>query len=97
MVTNLEFQASNIEIEIVLEFTYQIMKCVGPKREGVSVEWRRLHIQEIYYLFFTQNIIRMTKSGRLRWAGIVYGRRKRCVQGFGEETLEKRTIWDTKG
>jgi len=51
--TNLEFLASEREIEIVLLFTYQLMKSVGPKRDGVSVEWRRLHSEEIYNLFFT--------------------------------------------
>jgi len=47
------------------------MKFVRPKRDGVSVEWRRLHNERIYDLLFTQNIIRVTKSGRLRWAGHV--------------------------
>jgi hypothetical protein len=44
------------------------MKFDGFKKDGVSVEWRRLNIEEIYDLLFTQNIIRVIKSGRLRWA-----------------------------
>ena len=34
----------------------------------VSVKWRRLHNEEICDLLFTQNVIRMTKLGRLKWA-----------------------------
>jgi hypothetical protein len=71
MTANFEFLASKRDIEIVLLFTYQLMKSVAPKRDGVSVEWRRLHNEEFYDLLFTQNIIRVTKSGRLRWVGHV--------------------------
>jgi hypothetical protein len=60
--TNLVLLTNKREIEIVLLFTYQLMKVVGPKRDGVSVEWRRLHDAEIYDLLFTRNIIRVTKS-----------------------------------
>jgi len=69
--TNLEFPINKRQIEIVLLFTYQVMKFVGPKRGGVPVEWRILHNEEIYVLLFTQNIIRVTKSGRLRRTGHV--------------------------
>ena len=71
LTTKLEFLASRIEIEIVLLFTYQLMKSDGPRKDGLSVEWRRLHNEEIYDLLFTQNIIRVMKSGRLIWAGHV--------------------------
>ena len=43
----------------------------GPKRDEVTVEWRRLHNEELYALYSSPNIIRVIKSRRLRWAGHV--------------------------
>jgi hypothetical protein len=43
----------------------------GPKRDEVTGEWRRLHNKELYALYSSPNIIRVTKSRRLRWAGLV--------------------------
>jgi hypothetical protein len=33
--------------------------------------WRKLHNEELHNLYFTQSIIRMSKSKRMRWAGLV--------------------------
>jgi hypothetical protein len=35
----------------------------------VIVEWRRLHNLELYEVYSSRNIIRVTKSRRMRWAG----------------------------
>jgi hypothetical protein len=43
----------------------------GPKRDEVTGEWRRLHNEELYDLYFSQNIIRVIKSGKMRWVGHV--------------------------
>jgi hypothetical protein len=43
----------------------------GPKRDGVTGEWRRLHNEELYDLYSSPNIIRMIKSRRMSWAGHV--------------------------
>jgi hypothetical protein len=40
-------------------------------RDEVPWEWRRLHDKELYTLYSSPNIIRVTKSRRLRWAGHV--------------------------
>jgi hypothetical protein len=37
-------------------------------RDEVTGEWRRLHKKELRHLYLS-NIIRMIKSGRMRWAG----------------------------
>jgi len=37
----------------------------GPKRDEVTGEWRRRHIEELYDLIFSRNIIRMIKSRRM--------------------------------
>jgi hypothetical protein len=41
----------------------------GPKREGVTGEWRRLHNEELNDLYSSPNIIRVIKTRRMRWAG----------------------------
>jgi hypothetical protein len=41
----------------------------GPKRDGVTGEWRRLHNEELNDLYSSPNIILVTKSRKMRWAG----------------------------
>jgi hypothetical protein len=48
-----------------------LRKRFGPKRDGVTGEWRRLHNEELYALYTTPKIIRASKSRRMRWAGHV--------------------------
>jgi hypothetical protein len=45
-----------------------LRRIVGPKRDEVTANWRRLHKKELYTLY-SPNIIRVIKSRRLRWAG----------------------------
>jgi len=58
-----------------------------PKRDEVTEEWRKLHIEELNDLYSSPNTIRMIKSRRMRWAGHVARMRleERCIQGFGGE------------
>jgi hypothetical protein len=48
-----------------------LRRIFGHKRDKVTGEWRRLHNKELYALHPSPNIIRVIKSGRLRWAGYV--------------------------
>jgi hypothetical protein len=48
-----------------------LRRILGPMRDEVSGERRRLHNKELYALYSSQNIIRVIKSRRLRWAGHV--------------------------
>jgi hypothetical protein len=53
-------------------FENRVLKRVlGPKRDEITGEWRRLHNKDHYALYSSPNIIRVMKSRRLRWAGHV--------------------------
>jgi hypothetical protein len=43
----------------------------GPKRDGVTGGWRKLHNEDLYDLYSLPSIIRIIKSRRMRWAGHV--------------------------
>jgi len=43
----------------------------GPRRDGVTGEWRRLHNGEVNYLYSSPNTVRVIKSRRMRWVGNV--------------------------
>ena len=42
----------------------------GPKRDA-NGEWKRLHNEELNSLYHSPNVVRVIKSRRLRWAGLV--------------------------
>jgi hypothetical protein len=44
---------------------------IGPKRDEVTGEWRRLHNEELNDLYSSPDIIWGIKSRRMRWAGHV--------------------------
>jgi hypothetical protein len=48
-----------------------LRRIFGPKRDGVTREWRRLHNEELNDLYSSPNIIRVIKSRRMRWVGHV--------------------------
>jgi hypothetical protein len=48
-----------------------LRRIFGPKRDGVTGGWRKLHNEELHHLYSSPNIIRIIKSRRMRWAGHV--------------------------
>ena len=48
-----------------------LRKIFGPKRDEVVGEWRKLHNEELNYLYWSPNILRVIKSRRIRWTGHV--------------------------
>ena len=44
---------------------------MGPKRDGVTGECRKLHNEELNDLYSSPNIVRVIKSRRVRWEGHV--------------------------
>jgi hypothetical protein len=48
-----------------------LRRIFGPKRDGATGEWRRLHNEELNDLYSTPNIIRINKSRKMRREGHV--------------------------
>jgi len=48
-----------------------LRRVFGPKRNGVTAEWRKLHNEELRDLYSLPNIVRVVKARRMRWAGHV--------------------------
>jgi hypothetical protein len=57
---------------------------IGPKRDEVIKDWRKLHNEELHNLYSSTSIIRMIKSRRMRWAG--------CVAQIGEKRNAYRIL-----
>ena len=72
-----------------------LRRVFGPKRDGVTGEWRKLHNVKLSDLYSLPNIVRVVKSRRMRWTGHVARMGKRR-EGFGGETGGKEAIWKTK-
>jgi hypothetical protein len=62
-------------------FEKRVLRIFGPKREGVTGGWRKLHNEELHNLYSSSSIIRIIKSRRMRWAGHVarMGERGTCI------------------
>jgi hypothetical protein len=48
-----------------------LRRIFGPKRDDVTVEWRKFRNEELHNLYSYPIIIRQIKSRRMRWAGHV--------------------------
>ena len=46
-----------------------LRRILGPRRDEVTGEWRRLHNEELNDLYSSPNIVWVRKSIRMRWAG----------------------------
>jgi len=67
-----------------------LRRVFGPKRDEVRGEWRKLHNEELSYLYSLPNIVRVVKSRRMRWAG--------HVARMGEGKVVYRVlVWKTEG
>jgi hypothetical protein len=79
-----------------------LRRILGPKRDEVTGDWRRLHNKKLYAVYSSLNSIRVMKSRRLRWAGHVarMGERRGAYRALvgkpeGRRPLERsRRRWD---
>jgi hypothetical protein len=46
-----------------------LRRILGPKRKGVTREWRKLYNEELYDLYSSPVIVRVIHSKIMRWAG----------------------------
>jgi hypothetical protein len=48
-----------------------LRRILGPKRDEVTGEWRKLYDEELRELYSSRTVIRMIKSRMMRWTGHV--------------------------
>jgi hypothetical protein len=65
-----------------------LRRIFGPKRDEVTVEWRKLHNEELRDLYSLPSKIRIIKSRRMRWA--------RHVVRIGEKRNACRLLWESQ-
>jgi hypothetical protein len=55
-----------------------LRRILGPKRDELTGDWRKLHNEELHHLYSSPNIIRMIKLRWMRGAGHLSGFIKCC-------------------
>ena len=48
-----------------------MLRIFGLKRDEVTGEWRKIHNEELNYMYASSNIVGVIISRRMRWAGHV--------------------------
>jgi hypothetical protein len=73
---------------------FQGRRIFGPKRDGVTGGWRKLHNEELHNLCSSPSIIRIIKSRRMRWAGHValMGEKRNVYRLLVEKPEGKRPL-----
>jgi len=73
-----------------------LRRILGPKRDEVTGEWRKLHNGELNDLYSSPNNVRVIKSRRMRWVGQVARMgRGEMYTGFWWGNVRERTTWKT--
>jgi hypothetical protein len=62
----------------------KVLRTFGPKRNEVTGNWKRLHNEELHNLYASPNIIRVSKSRRMRWVGHLA--HMEDIRNFGRKT-----------
>jgi len=73
-----------------------LRRILGPKRDEVTGEWRKLHNGGLNDLYSSPNNVRVIKSRRMRWVGQVARMgRGEMYTGFWWGNVRERTTWKT--
>jgi len=74
-------------------FENRVLRIFGPRRDGVTGEWRRLHNEELNDLYSSPNIVRVIKSRRmgLAWHLARMGEEKGCIGSCWGNWRERTT------
>jgi hypothetical protein len=79
-------------------FENRVLKRIfGPKMDEVTGEWRKLHNEELYTLYYFSNIIRQIKEKRARWGRGMWNaweRRIKCTRLWWESLMERDQLED---
>jgi hypothetical protein len=72
-----------------------LRRVLGPKRDEVTGEWRKLHNEKLNDLYSLPSIVRVVKSRKMRWAGhVAHMVEERGVHRVLVEKPEgKRQLW----
>jgi len=67
-----------------------LRRIFGPRRDEVTGEWSRIHNEELNDLYSSPNIVRVTKSRRMNWAGHVarMGVERACIRSWWGNHME---------
>jgi len=70
------------EHRLILFKNRVLRRIFGPKRDEVTMEWRKLHNEELSDFYSSPNIIRVIKMRRMEWEGHVARREGEAYTGF---------------
>jgi hypothetical protein len=65
-----------------------LRRVFGPKRDGVTRGWRKLHNEELHDLYSSPSVTSMVKSER-RWKGLVARMGRMCIKIGGKPQGKK--------
>jgi hypothetical protein len=66
-----------------------LRRLFGPKRDEVTIQWIKLHSEELHILYSSPNIIRQINE--VSGTSGMHGRGEETVQGFGGKARRKET------
>jgi hypothetical protein len=95
----LRFIVTNFVIIMIMNLVALVLRRIfGPKRDEATGEWRKLHNEELHNLYSSPDIIRPTKSRKMRVGGAcgTHGRGEKTVQDFGGKARRKETTRKTE-